>query len=188
MARARYTETGYIEVDNDGTTTTIGTHDAAGDEWEPKVDRILKASGWRRTGSWATDSTGDSAADVEPCKPTKPRASKQSTQVIFKRDADGVWGILCPVDKANPGTQVEVTKRDGTTKIATIATVADYPKGDGRIFCWLRSDTTTKSRPARRNPSGEYTRFGTRRHCITDGNCSSFGTGESCGAPDCDGY
>ena len=28
----------------------------------------------------------------------------------------------------------------------------------------------------------------TRRECITGGNCSSFGTGRSCGAHDCEGY
>lgn len=26
------------------------------------------------------------------------------------------------------------------------------------------------------------------RHCITDGNCSSFGNGKSCGAEACDGW
>lgn len=31
-------------------------------------------------------------------------------------------------------------------------------------------------------------RGGFVRTCKTGGNCSSFGTGRSCGAPDCDGF
>jgi hypothetical protein len=38
--------------------------------------------------------------------------------------------------------------------------------------------------PARRaSPKGGY-----RKACKTDGNCSSVGSGRSCGGHDCDGY
>jgi len=31
-------------------------------------------------------------------------------------------------------------------------------------------------------------RYGRRKACVSDGNCSSFGAGRSCGGHDCDGY
>ena len=37
--------------------------------------------------------------------------------------------------------------------------------------------------------AGRTSRYGRyERQCPTDGNCSSFGSGRSCGSPDCDGY
>ena len=38
------------------------------------------------------------------------------------------------------------------------------------------------------NGYGAARRGGYARACKTGGNCSSFGSGRSCGAPDCDGY
>ncbi len=41
--------------------------------------------------------------------------------------------------------------------------------------------------PQRFNGYGRA-RGGYVKQCKTGGNCSSFGSGRSCGAPDCDGY
>ena len=58
------------------------------------------------------------------------------------------------------------------------------------------SRTALVERSARRASNYDPTKFngygvprgGFRRACKTDGNCSSFGSGRSCGGHDCDGY
>jgi len=37
-------------------------------------------------------------------------------------------------------------------------------------------------------PKAKPRRFRARKACITGGNCSSFGSGRSCGGHDCDGF
>jgi hypothetical protein len=71
-----------------------------------------------------------------------------NSTATFKRDRDGVWGILCPTDQATPGATIIATKRSGETSTVTIATVADDPGPDGRIFCWLGTpETKTTEEP-----------------------------------------
>ena len=66
--------------------------------------------------------------------------------------------------------------------------VAGAPKG------YVRSGQSSSSKGRGKNwdpdafagygrPRGAH-----RKACITDGNCSSFGSGRSCGGWDCDGY
>lgn len=43
----------------------------------------------------------------------------------------------------------------------------------------------TNDAPRRTNGNYRARSYGA---CPTDGNCSSFGDGRSCGAPDCDGW
>jgi hypothetical protein len=112
--------------------------------------------------------------------------------ITFKKDADGEWGILCPADQAVAGATLTVTKRNGETSTVTIATVADEPKADGRIFCWLaaepRKATGSKATGSvRTSATGQRYRT-SRKACTTGGNCSSFGNGRSCGGHDCDGW
>ena len=45
-----------------------------------------------------------------------------------------------------------------------------------------------ESAAARVNRAAGARRYGARRECKTGGNCSSFGSGRSCGAEECDGY
>jgi hypothetical protein len=106
-----------------------------------------------------------------------------ATTIRYKKDADGDWGVIGPVDQITPGARITVTKRGGETKTETVATVADQPDADGNIFAWLAY--TPPSRPAR--PTARITRP-RRPACVTGGNCSSFGTGRTCGGHDCDGY
>jgi hypothetical protein len=56
--------------------------------------------------------------------------------------------------------------------------------GSGTHLC-----TFTES-SAKRLGSGSVSLRPTRgrRSCVSGGNCSSFGSGRSCGAEDCDGY
>jgi hypothetical protein len=53
---------------------------------------------------------------------------------------------------------------------------------DGRqmVYGYLTAQAPTSRRPV--------TRAAYRRACVTGGNCSSFGSGRSCGGHDCDGY
>jgi hypothetical protein len=59
---------------------------------------------------------------------------------------------------------------------------------DGREVCYGYRELTTPA-PARQAAPARSGRSNRRRGgCITDGNCSSFGRGQSCGAHDCDGW
>lgn len=84
----------------------------------------------------------------------------------------GEWGVKVN-GAAKVGDRVTVTKKDGGTKVETIAQVVF--SGNGVTLCAIRRDAS----PAR--ASG-------KKQCATGGNCSSFGSGKSCGADDCDGW
>lgn len=78
-----------------------------------------------------------------------------------------------------PGQQVEWAKGSPvrhTACEATSATPAAPKRAPSRN--WDASAFAGYGRPR-----GAY-----RKACITDGNCSSFGSGRSCGGHDCDGY
>lgn len=85
-----------------------------------------------------------------------------------------------------PGCQVRITP----------GTKVEWSKGSPARHVTCTSSSTTQSAP--RAPSRNWdpnmfrgygaARGGFRRACKTDGNCSSFGSGRSCGGHDCDGY
>lgn len=97
--------------------------------------------------------------------------------VSYTKLKDGSWGVRGM--NLSPHTQVEVTKKDGSTRTETV----------GRVI-WTGADGTTLatiiSTHAGSAGNGYHAKKG--RRCKTDGNCSSFGNGRSCGGYDCDGF
>lgn len=78
-----------------------------------------------------------------------------------------------------PGTKIEWTKGSPvrhTSCGATSATPAASARGRGKNWD-----------PSRFNGYGA-SRGGYVTSCVTGGNCSSFGSGRSCGGHDCNGY
>lgn len=69
--------------------------------------------------------------------------------------------------RINPGQQIEWSKGSPVRHTACGATSA--------------APAAPKRRPSRN--WGAY-----RKACVSDGNCSSMGSGRSCGGHDCDGY
>lgn len=90
----------------------------------------------------------------------------------------GDWGIKCPLIDAQPGATIAVTKKDGSTKYETITKI--IWKDNDTALCAIEAST------AKRSFNGG--RFVRQKKCVTGGNCSSFGSGRSCGAEDCDGF
>ena len=94
----------------------------------------------------------------------------------WTRGKRGDWLVRSSVGLA--GTVVTVSRRDGSTSEATLGRQI-WTDGTVALYAMAMAAAATK----RSNRSGSY-----RRGCPTDGNCSSFGSGKSCGAEDCDGW
>ena len=116
-----------------------------------------------------------------------------TTQTIAASPAklkDGSWGARIARTDVAPGQVVTIRTQAGKTWDARITRVVWT--GDGIALC----ATESADRPARtgqvyvRDAFNGYgrPRGGFRRACKTDGNCSSFGSGRSCGGEDCDGF
>jgi len=97
--------------------------------------------------------------------------------------ASGAWGARTRHDVAI-GDVVTITTAAGKTWTATVTAIVSLR--DGVTVVSTRSTTPCPAaRPAER---GYGAARGGRRACKSDGNCSSFGSGRSCGGHDCDGY
>ena len=59
---------------------------------------------------------------------------------------------------------------------------------DGQCAASAASAATPAKKVTPRRATYYGGRSTSRRSCPTGGNCSSFGSGRSCGADDCDGY
>jgi hypothetical protein len=102
---------------------------------------------------------------------------------------DGSWGARCTATVA-VGDLIQITTRAGKSWTAQVTRV--LWAGEGVTLC----ATASADRPARaartwdRDAFAGYgrSRGGYRRACVSDGNCSSIGSGRSCGGHDCDGY
>lgn len=88
------------------------------------------------------------------------------------------------------GATVTVAKRDGSTQEQVVRHVVERREEGGQTY-------TIALAPERKRASNYdpemfrgygQPRGGYRRACKTDGNCSSVGSGRSCGGYDCDGY
>jgi len=99
-----------------------------------------------------------------------------TTTATYTKLRTGAWGVRVPSGRVQPGDTVTVTTRAGERKIEEIERVVWT---DGQIAICAVRRAGGASTPAGR---------GRGRGCITGGNCSSFGSGRSCGASDCDGY
>jgi hypothetical protein len=110
--------------------------------------------------------------------------------LTYRRTKSGAWAVYGPTTHVKTGATVTVTKKNGDTKQETIASVGKPFTVDGQqmVYGYPDSDTTRSSSGGRRRTvRNPYTQRRPRR-CETGGNCSSFGSGQSCGAPDCDGW
>jgi len=99
----------------------------------------------------------------------------------------GEWGVRM-AGTPKVGARVSVSKKDGSTKTETIARVVW--SGDGISLCAIAKGDGAKGKnwdASRFNGYGRA-RGGYAKACVTGGNCSSLGSGRSCGGHDCDGY
>ena len=102
---------------------------------------------------------------------------------------DGSWGARTQGEVA-VGDTVEITTRSGKTWKARVTAVVSCTGGVS-IVATQSLDRAPRSRSnydAQKFNGYGARRGGYRRACKTDGNCSSFGSGRSCGGHDCDGY
>jgi len=93
----------------------------------------------------------------------------------------GAWGVTTQ-GTPRVGETVTVTTKSGKSWTATIDRV--IWSGSGVSICATSSGV---SAPVRSSGVPAPVRRG-RRECVSDGNCSSFGAGRSCGGHDCDGF
>jgi hypothetical protein len=94
-----------------------------------------------------------------------------------------------------------------TAKFASTCSCCRQPIAVGSKIEWSKGSpakhvacsqgaSTVSAAPARRGSNWDPSRFngygrpkgGYRKACISDGNCSSIGSGRSCGGHDCDGF
>lgn len=118
--------------------------------------------------------------------------------ITYRKTGKGEWVAFGPASVIRAGATVTVTKRGGETKTEHITSVGKPFTADGQqmVYGYLAASAAPSPRSdSRRQPTalqmaraGSYYRPRRTRTCPTGGNCSSFGNGHSCGAPDCDGY
>lgn len=115
------------------------------------------------------------------------------TQASPVKLRNGNWGARVR-GAVNVGDVVQVTTKAGKSWAAVVQQVVWA--GEGVSIC---ATTASDDRSHNHAPAGrvyDHDRFngygrargGSARVCKTGGNCSSFGSGRSCGSPDCDGY
>lgn len=102
---------------------------------------------------------------------------------------DGTWGAKTS-ETIRKGDIVMITTRAGKSWDARITRVVWT--GDDVAICATESMDRQPQRSSNYDPS-RFNGYGARRggyvrRCKTDGNCSSMGSGRSCGAEDCDGF
>lgn len=98
---------------------------------------------------------------------------------------DGSWGVRAP-SGTKAGDLITVTKRDGSTKPERVERV--LWQGDGIALCSIAPSAPSSSSSGGSRYYARSSGSGARRKaCVSDGNCSSFGNGRSCGGYDCDG-
>lgn len=102
--------------------------------------------------------------------------------ITYRKAKSGEWVAFGPADALRVGP-VRVSKKSGETKSETVSRLGKPFSVDGRQMVYGYLAPASSSRGF--NSDGAR---GRGRHCPTGGNCSSFGSGRSCGAHDCDGY
>lgn len=111
-----------------------------------------------------------------------------TASATYTKLKSGDWGIRVN-GTVTRGSQVTVSKKSGETATETVRTVVWT--GNGATLCAIEP-----RQPQRQSPNWDPQRFngysqargGYRKACKTGGNCSSFGSGKSCGGHDCDGW
>lgn len=107
-----------------------------------------------------------------------------STAATYRKTKQGEWVVFAPAALLQPGGALTVHTKDGKAKLETITRVGREFTVDGVAMAYgYLAPRQTQAQPQRgsRGPS--------QRHaCVTGGDCSSFGRGQSCGGYDCDGW
>jgi len=123
-------------------------------------------------------------------------------RITFTKGDEGQWMLKVPADQWVEGAEAVATRSNGST---TRVRLGDwFEQMDGGAFLMVAFESldpkpATASRKPRQSSetftraqaiafrNGHYGRSTSRRHaCITGGNCSSVGSGRSCGGYDCD--
>lgn len=130
---------------------------------------------WER-GTPARHVDCSTAATAEPTVEAAVPAARPvpTDRTIWTRRPDGSWAIRSPGPLV-AGAEVEIAKRDGGTSRATVGALLATEEDGAHVYA-------TAPRPRAASASRRS------RRCPTGGNCSSFGSGASCGARECDGY
>lgn len=123
----------------------------------------------------------------------KAATTPEKSGAKYTRIGDA-WGVTVYGPAAltvTSGSVVVVTKRDGSTKSEKIDAV--QRRDDDGAVCTIVPSAAPRRSGGRTWDSNAYNgrgqrRGGYRRACKTGGNCSSFGSGKSCGGHDCDGF
>lgn len=103
----------------------------------------------------------------------------------------GEWGVRGPVAEVKAGAVVTVTKKSGEAKQETVSRIL-WTDGTVALAAIGAQQSSGKRRGGTWDPD-QFRGYGRARggwakSCPTGGNCSSFGSGRSCGSPDCDGF
>ena len=106
--------------------------------------------------------------------PGQPHEENQMT--TYSKLKDGSWGVRGSVAEVVAGASVTVNKKSGESKTETVGRVL-WTDGELALATIAASSSSKSYSPSRKT-----------RACKTGGNCSSFGSGRSCGAHDCDGW
>ena len=112
----------------------------------------------------------------------------------------GVW-LGTPTALAN--TKMIITARFASccptcSRAVSVGDKVEWSKGTKarHVACSAPTTTTVKATVVKKASNYDSSKFngygaprgGFRKSCVTGGNCSSFGSGNSCGGHDCDGY
>lgn len=95
----------------------------------------------------------------------------------FRKTKTGEWVAYGPVTSMEAGCVHAIAKANGATTDFYINRVGKSFLVDGVKMAYGYGETPARATASRPVSS-----------CVTGGNCSSFGSGRSCGAHDCDGY
>jgi hypothetical protein len=107
----------------------------------------------------------------------------------YRKTKEGRWVVYGPATDVRAGASVTVTTKAGKTKTERIVSTGKTFTVDGRTMVYgYTEETSGGSSTGSRNRGCTCGLHRSYRRCQTDGNCSSFGSGESCGGCDCDGY
>ncbi|MBT0771783.1 hypothetical protein KIH74_22775 [Kineosporia sp. J2-2] len=109
---------------------------------------------------------------------------------VYRKNKAGQTVVYGPASQISAGRTVAVVKANRTVEHVNIVSVGKpFTVGSTQyVYGYLTQQTKTPSAPRGGWSNASRRRTGTRRDCISGGNCSSFGNGSSCGGHDCDGY
>lgn len=115
----------------------------------------------------------------------------QAAAITYTKLRSGEWGIRGPASILRDGAEVTVAKKSGERKVERVAKVVW--QGDGIALAAIAQRAGDRDGRGRSYDPDKFNGYGAarggyRRACKTDGNCSSIGSGRSCGGHDCDGY